>query len=137
MKESADKHLDDLSRKVIGKSTTESLSFDFTNTVMSQIKALNTSKATTYVPLISKRVWSILAIVFIGVLGYLVLGSSNVNSGWLSQIGIDRFLNYEFSNSIVSLDLSQTVIYAILLFGIMLCIQIPLLKHYFNTRTNG
>ncbi len=42
MKENADKHLDDLSRKVIGKSAIESPSFDFTKTIMSQIKTLET-----------------------------------------------------------------------------------------------
>lgn len=134
MNESADKHLDNLSRKVIGESAIENPSFDFTQTVMSQITALNSSKATTYVPLISKRVWSLLAIVFVGVLGYLVLGSSNVESGWLSEIGIDRFLNYEISNPLSGFNMSQTMIYSIVLFGLMFCVQIPLLKRYFDKR---
>ena len=51
MNENADKHLDNLSRRVIGKSAVESPSFDFTQTIMAQIKELKTSKVTTYVPL--------------------------------------------------------------------------------------
>ncbi|WP_299278563.1 hypothetical protein [uncultured Psychroserpens sp.] len=134
MNENADKHLDNLARKVIGKSAIESPSFDFTNTVMSQIKQLSTSKVTTYVPLISKRVWFIVAIAIIGVIVYSIFGSSTADSGLLDKIGMERFSNLEFNNPLGSLDISPTVIYSVLLFIVMLCIQIPFLKHYFDKR---
>lgn len=128
MNENADKHLDNLSRKVIGKSAVESTSLDFTTSVMSQINALNSSSVTTYVPLISKRVWILIILVFAGVVGYVSFGTSEEKNSWLSN------LDYEFVNPLTTLELSQTVVYSVLLFAIMICIQIPLLKHHFNKR---
>jgi hypothetical protein len=128
MNENADKHLDNLSRKVIGKSAVESTSLDFTTSVMSQINALNSSSVTTYVPLISKTVWILIILVFAGVVGYVSFGTSEEKNSWLSN------LDYEFVNPLTTLELSQTVVYSVLLFAIMICIQIPLLKHHFNKR---
>ena len=134
MNENADKHLDNLSRKVIGKSAIESPSFDFTATVMSQIKELGKSKATTYVPLISKRVWFVLALATIGIVIYSIFGTSTTDSGLLDKIGMERFSNIEFNNPLDNFNVSQTLVYAVALFALMLCIQIPFLKHYFNKR---
>nr|WP_321230772.1 hypothetical protein [uncultured Psychroserpens sp.] len=128
MNENADKHLDNLSRKVIGKSAVESPSFDFTKSVMSQINALSTSSVTTYVPLISKKVWALIILVFAGIIGYVSFGTSEEKNSWLSD------LDYEFVNPLSNLEFSQTSVYAVLFLALMICIQIPLLKHYFNKR---
>ena len=130
MNENADKGLDSLSRKVIGKSAIESPSFDFTKRVMSQINALSSSSVTTYVPLISKKVWALIATVFAGIVWLTRSGASKEKSSWVSNLDLD----YEFVSPFATLELSQTVVYAVLLFAIMFCIQIPLLKHYFNKR---
>ena len=128
MNENADKHLDNLSRKVIGKSAVESSSFDFTKSVMSQINALSTTSVTTYVPLISKKVWALIILVFAGIIGYVSFGTSEEKNSWLSD------LDYEFVNPLSNLEFSQTSVYAVLFLALMICIQIPLLKHYFNKR---
>ena len=128
MNENADKHLDNLSRKVIGKSAVESPSFDFTKSVMSQINALSTTSVTTYVPLISKKVWALIILVFAGIIGYVSFGTSEEKNSWLSD------LDYEFVNPLSNLEFSQTSVYAVLFLALMICIQIPLLKHYFNKR---
>ena len=130
MNENADKGLDSLSRKVIGKSAIESPSFDFTKHVMSQINALSSSSVTTYVPLISKKVWALIAIVFAGIVWFTRSGASEEKSSWVSNLDLD----YELVSPFATLELSQTVVYSVLLFAIMICIQIPLLKHYFNKR---
>ncbi|SDS72750.1 hypothetical protein SAMN04515667_2841 [Formosa sp. Hel1_31_208] len=134
MKESADKLLDNLSRKVIGESTIESPSLDFTQTLMSRINMLHTYKVTAYEPLISMRSWILIAFGMIAILGYSVFGTSKSENGLLSDLGLERFSNYEFTNPLASMEFSQTVIYSVVLFAIMLCIQIPLLKRYFNQR---
>jgi len=134
MNENADKNLDNLSRKVIGESSVESPSFDFTQTLMAQIHGVNTSKATTYVPLISKRVWFIIAAAFVSVLGYLVFGTSAEQNSWVTDFGLDRISNIELSNPLATIEFSQTSIYAVALFAIMLCIQIPILKRHFDKR---
>lgn len=138
MNENADKDLDSLSRKVIGKSAIESPSFNFTKSVMSQINALGSSNVTTYVPLISKQVWVLIALVFVGVFGFVSSGTSDTSTtlstsekiGWMSKLNLE----YEFANPLAHIELSQTAIYGVILIAVMICIQIPLLKHYFDKR---
>ncbi|WCO00763.1 hypothetical protein [Psychroserpens ponticola] len=134
MKENADKHLDDLSRKVIGKSAVESPSFDFTQAVMTQINALEVSNATTYVPLISKRIWLCIGIVIVSVLGYLLFGASGTDIKGIEYLKLDRYVNFEVPAVITGFNVSQTMFYVAILFGIMLAIQISILKHQLDKR---
>ncbi|WP_040282683.1 hypothetical protein [Psychroserpens damuponensis] len=139
MNENADKHLDHLSRKVMGKSAVESPSFDFTNRVMSQITSLSTSSATTYVPLISKTVWGLIIVLFVALTVFLGFVTSHrqtthEKSSWLDRLALESISNYEFINPLAHLHLSQTTLYGIVLFAFMFSIQIPVLKHYFNKR---
>ena len=134
MNENVDKKLDNLSRKVMGNSVVESPSVNFTQNLMSQIISLNTSKVTTYVPLISKRVWLLIAVAFLGVLGYLIIGTSGEQNTSITDYGLDRIFNMQYSNPLSSVEFSQTLIYAVALFAIMLCIQIPILKRHFDKR---
>lgn len=134
MKENADKHLDDLSRKVIGESAVESPSFDFTQTVMSKVKALGTSRATTYVPLISKPTWLFIGLGIVSSIGYALFGTSNTETTWFDHIKLNRFIDFSFTNTLTSFDVSQTMVYTALLFAIMLAIQIPILKYQLNKR---
>ena len=134
MKENADKHLDDLSRKVIGKSAIESPSVDFTKSIMSQIKAVEVSKTTTYVPLISKRIWLFVTLGVFSAIGYVFFGSSTTQSKWLEYLNLNNYVGDLFKDAFFGFDVSQTLFYSILLFGIMLLIQIPILKYQLNKR---
>lgn len=134
MQENVDKHLEKLTRKVMSTSTLESPSFEFKSNVMAKIEATRVSSATRYTPLISTRVWIFIGIALVAILLYIVFGDVTVTAGWLSQIGIERFFNYEFSSPISNLNVPTTLLYAVVFFGVMLTIQIPLLKRYFNQR---
>ena len=133
MKENADKHLDDLSRKVIGKSAVESPSFGFTQAVMSQIEALKTS-TTTYVPLISKQAWLFISVAIASAVGYVLFGSSQTETTWFESLQLERYVDFEFMSAFSSFNVSQTMLYIALLFAIMLAIQIPILKHQLDKR---
>lgn len=134
MNENADKHLDELSRKVMRHSTIEHPSIDFTQNVMSQVENIATSDVTTYVPLISKRLWFLIitALVAIGSLAFF--GIFNNSNSWFDRLPLDRISEYSFPNPFATIEFSQTVLYAALLFAIMMCIQIPILKRYFDKR---
>jgi len=134
MKENADKHLDDLSRKVIGESVIESPSFDFTQNVMSQVKALATSRATTYVPLISKRIWLFIGLCIAFMLGYVFFGSSNTETTWLEHLKLNRYVDFTKIDAFTNFNVSQTMLYITLVFAIMLAVQIPILKHQLDKR---
>ena len=130
MNNKTDKYLDDLARTILTESNVESTSFNFTNQVMSHIYQLKTNQALTYKPLISKTGWLLIALGSIVVLCYaLFFGQEEDSLGWLNKVNFKVL-----SNIFLGFKLSKTVTYSIVLFGFMLCIQIPLLNHHFNKR---
>lgn len=135
MQDNTDKYLDDLTKKVIKIGSIESPSFNFTNAVMSQVEALGKNQLTVYKPLISKKIWALILISFLLILVYILFfGTQTEPSGWLSTVDFSALTNNSVSNSLSSFKLSKTVMYAIVLFGIMFCIQIPFLKNHFDKR---
>lgn len=134
MQENVDKHLEGLTRKVMKTPELESPSFNFKSVVMSEIEGVELSSTTKYVPLISKRSWVLIGVTLLALILYFILSDITITAGWLSKIGIERFYNFEISNPLADLNVSTTLIYAIGLFGLMLTVQIPLLKRYFDQR---
>ncbi|WP_298556685.1 hypothetical protein [uncultured Algibacter sp.] len=134
MEEKETKYLDSLSRKVIEEASVESPSFNFTNAVMSKVNALQESKATVYKPLISKTSWILISLGAIALVLYvLFFGSNEASSNWVKSIDFGALSNINL-NIIPSVSLSKTFTYAVLFFGLMICIQIPLLKNHFDKR---
>ncbi|MBO6606864.1 hypothetical protein [Psychroserpens sp.] len=134
MEENVNSHLEELTKKVMTTPDLESPSFDFKSSVMTEINTIEQSSVTTYEPLISIRAWVFIGLALIALVFYFVFGDITVTTGWLSKIGIERFYSFEISSPITNLNVSSTLVYAIVFFGIMLAIQIPLLKRYFDQR---
>ncbi len=129
MKENEDKYLDDFTKKIIKKASLESPSIHFTSEIMSQVSALNKSKVIAYKPLISKQTWVLIALSFIGLCIYLIFGPETHQSSWLGSLDFSKF-----TNVLSGFTISKTLMYAIAFFGLMLCIQIPVLKNHFDKR---
>lgn len=129
MNEHKNKHIDHFVEKVMKSSTLETPSFDFTTKVMSQITVTSKSTVTVYKPLISKTVWGILVLLTVGVVVFSVFSKDTTTFGWFDKLDLSRVFNL-FSG----VKISQTAMYSVMMFAVMLCIQIPLLKHYFNKR---
>jgi len=128
------KYLDNLSSKIIGKTTIESPSFNFTDSVMSKVNALHESKATVYKPLISKTSWVLIGFGILALVLYILFfGTKIETSNWIQSINFSMFSNINM-DLLPSLSISKTVTYAFLFFGLMICIQIPLLKNHFDKR---
>ena len=133
MKENADNYLDDLAKKVIKETAVERPSFNFTDIVMSEVNLLSKSHATIYQPLITKKTGLLIFVGFLSVILYIVLfGTQTESSGWFSNIDFSVLSNTKLSYSIPSFNISKIGMYAVVLFGIMFCIQISYLKHQFN-----
>lgn len=129
MKEKAKKHIDQFVDKVMRSSTLETPSFGFTANLMSQITVTSRSTVTVYKPLFSKTAWVILFLLTAGMVGFLIFSKDTTTLGWFDQLDFSSVTN-KFSG----IKISQTTMYSFLMFGVMLFIQIPLLKHYFNKR---
>lgn len=129
MKENANKHIDQFVDRVMKSSKLETPSFDFTAKIMSQITVNQRSKVTVYKPLISKTTWGILLVLTAGMVGFQIFSQESTSLGWFDKLDFSIV-----SNLFSGVKISQTTMYSLLMFGVMLFIQIPLLKHYFNKR---
>ncbi|MCH7525660.1 MAG: hypothetical protein IIC74_11880 [Bacteroidetes bacterium] len=134
MKEHTEQHLDKLAKKVIQLSSLESPSLDFTAKIMDKIEVSTASSITVYKPLISKRMWLLISILVIASLSYGIFSSGLENLGWFDKVDFSIISNNKVTEAISGITFSKTLIYAIVSFGLMMCVQIPYLKNYFDKR---
>lgn len=134
MNDNVDKNIERLVDKTMKHSELESPSLDFTNVVMAQVNALDRSTITTYQPLISKPMWFVIFTIALAIVLYVFFGTTTSESGWLNTIDLSVLTDNKFSNAFFGFKVSKIVTYAIVLFGFMLFIQVPMLKHYFDKR---
>ncbi|WP_411768184.1 hypothetical protein [Winogradskyella sp. A3E31] len=130
--EKHDKKIEELVNKLMTDDSLEQAPNDFTDNVMSKIEALSASKAIVYKPLIPKYLWWLIGAGFLGLVSYVLFQDSG-NTASLSErynlpdVALNPFEGFSF-------DFSNTFMYVFVLLAIMLSIQIPLLKQYFNNR---
>ena len=89
---------------------------------------------TTYKPLIPGYLWFVGGFLLVAITGYLFLSTTTEESTWLPALDFSKLTNNNLTQSLSSFSLPKTVLYAILSLGLMICIQIPVLKHYFDKR---
>jgi hypothetical protein len=126
--EESDKNIEKFIGKIMAESTLESPSIDFTSKVMSQILVAERSKIQDYKPLISTPIWIVILGSLISLILYTVFG----NEPYDSEIGHSYIVNT--ANLFSELHFSKNTIYAILIVPLMILIQIPLLKNYYDKK---
>ena len=134
MEKHLNKKIEDVTDRMMQNIGVEKPSVDFTASLMQNIHTLDTKKVTSYKPLISKPIWAGLAIAFIAVIYFIVSTNDTTSSGWINSLDFSVLTNNKLTNGLSSFSLPKTMAYAIGLFGIMLCVQIPFLKHHFDKR---
>lgn len=134
MKNNVDNQIEKLIDKSIKKAQLQKPSLGFTNSVMAQVNALKHSSITTYRPLISKPIWFLIFTVAVLIVLYVIFGSTTNNSDWLSFIDLSVLSNNTITNALTGFNVSKSVLYAVVLFGLMFFIQVPILKHHFDKR---
>lgn len=139
MKEKATKNVDELVDKMMKSSLLETPSFNFTDVVMQHVSAISKNKVTDYKPLISKTVWGFILAGFIATIIFVVFGTQTQTSGWLNSVDYSLFSNNKISHILANLKfpntvISKTFVYAFVFLAVMVCVQIPILKHHFNQR---
>jgi hypothetical protein len=133
MKANEDKQLEKLVDRMMKDRVLETPSIDFTSQVMSQVLATQKSEITTYKPLISTPVFILIFSSLTFLIAYVLLNGNSSSA--------TRFLNLNFTvlanlNPTRNFHFSEITTYSVVLTTIMLCIQIPLLKNYFDSRYN-
>lgn len=126
-----DKKIDDLVKKAIQNTELDAPSFNFTENIMQTIEVIENKKSVIYKPLISKTVWLVLFIGFVGLIIYTFY-APNISSGNL--IDFDKVISYLPSINLPKITLSKIAVNSILLISVIIVIQFSILKNYFNKR---
>ena len=130
--EKDEKRIEDLVNRLMKVDQLEKAPMDFTDNVMAKIEALSQSKTIVYKPLIPKYVWWLVIAGFVGLVGYLFFNNSGDTTSLSEKYNLPEVSLNPFEG--LAFDFSNSLIYATVLFAIMVCIQIPLMRQYFNNR---
>ena len=130
------KHIEELdafAKKYIKEVEIETPSVDFTANIMQSILQTENLELYKATPLISKKVWGVLAIVLIGSMVFVSKGTS------LSWIKMPAFkMNYlsriQIPNVFENITISNTMLYACFFFTVMVFIQIYYLKNHLTKK---
>jgi hypothetical protein len=134
MKEQANTSVENLVDKMMKSSTLESPSVDFTSQILSKIETLQQSKTTVYQPLISKKIWVLIISGCIALVVYAFFSTSSESSSWLSTVDYSKLPTFNISERLSTITFSKTMMYALVLLSLMVFVQIPLLKNYYDKR---
>jgi len=134
MKDHTEQQLDKLAKKVMKSSLLENPSLDFTANIMAKVDAFAKSKTIVYQPLISKTAWIIIIILVVGILSLGFFENGFESLGWFDTIYHSIITDNKISKTISSIAISKTMMYAIVFFGVVFFIQIPILKNRFEKR---
>ncbi|MBF7092653.1 hypothetical protein IUY40_14040 [Flavobacterium sp. ALJ2] len=130
MKES-DKYYENLVDKVMVESTLQKPSADFTSKIMSQVFIIEKNKRIVYKPLISKPVWIVIFGSLIAFVGYVIFAGNQVTDYDLKGSAL---YYSKMDNLIPVFQFSKSTSYAVLIVVLMVLIQIPLLKNYYDKK---
>jgi len=122
-----DKNIEKFIDKIMAETSLETPSFDFTSKIMAQVSATKEIKANEYKPLISKPIWYAVFGILIGIVIYAFFNRSKESQ-------LDTDLSAKISSMIPNLHFSDAATYSVLIITLMVLIQIPILKNYFDKR---
>ncbi|MGK0447261.1 MAG: hypothetical protein ACJA2M_001033 [Polaribacter sp.] len=127
------KEFDAFAKKYLKEIKTESLSKDFTASLMNKIVLENSKSVINTKALISKKVW---VVIFASVLAVVLIPFKASEKSLITIPKLDfSFLEkIQIPNLLENVSVSNTVMYAILFFGLMFMVQVIFLKNHFNKR---
>ena len=120
--------MDRLTRKWVKEAGEHQPSASFLSNVMMGIERQVAKQA--YQPLISRKAWVFIVLLFIGWMGVLYYYPAT-QLNFLKELTVTGYFSFE--NPFSSIDISNITMYAIGFLALFL-VQIPFLKHYMNKR---
>lgn len=126
MKEN-DKNVAEFVEKLMKETPLETPSFDFTSKIMAHIAVSEQVKMKQYKPLISKPVWFGIFGILFAIVGYSIFGN-------VEKTKIEMDFISKISGLIPNVQFSEVTTYSVLIVTLMVLVQIPLLKNYFDKR---
>jgi hypothetical protein len=129
MKATEDNELEKWVDHWMENSTLESPSSDFTANIMAQIATNTVTEATTYRPLLSSFTIFGIIISALAIILYGIINNTNSSISWIPNW--NAFQNYSFWNT---LQFSKVTTYCFVATTLVVFIQIPILKSYYEKR---
>lgn len=127
-----DKQLNQFIGKSIRLISLSSPSENFEERILQKIQTSEIKNEVLDKPLISKLTWILLGLGFVSLMVYLTTLFDTQQSLWIKNSNdIDTYFSRFFS-TFEPLQFSSTVFYSVMCFFIMIAIQLPILKHYFD-----
>lgn len=129
------KHIEELdafAKKYIKEIKQEQPSIDFTSTIMQTITKETSSEVFKTKPLISKRVWALIFGCIVAL--FFIPTKSNEGLINLPEINFSFLEKIQASSLLEYFSVSNTVLYALFFFGLMIIAQVVFLKNHFNKR---
>jgi len=133
MDDKSEKKLEEFTEKLLKDFSHETPSFDFTTKVMSRVEVASNTTISEYKPLISKKIWFVLAFLVTGVFSYLIFGNVQIENYWFSAMQSYISSNLKVFN-MPDFEVSNVFSYAVMGFAFFMSIQVFLLKNHFNKR---
>ncbi|MEE9361328.1 MAG: hypothetical protein V3U92_01880 [Cellulophaga sp.] len=89
-----------------------------------------------YTPLISKRIWGLVAVVILGIFGFVFFNENPTDVTWMYLANLNGLAEYKvfqlFSDiSFADIHLSKTFVYGMVILSLLVCVQVLYLKKYF------
>lgn len=125
--------LDTFAKKYIQEIKEESPSKDFTTSLMSAIVLENSKSVTVSKALISKKTWFVILSIVLAVV-LIPFKSQEKSLFTMPELDFSFFNKIQIPNVLENFSISNTVLYAIFLFGLMLIAQVLFLKNHLNKR---
>ncbi|MGG8497635.1 hypothetical protein ACQY1Q_14595 [Tenacibaculum sp. TC6] len=125
--------LDVFAKKYIREIEEEKPSVDFTATIMQTITQVEKTTVYDSTPLISKKVWFVLAGI-LGVCMFLVSKEKPVEWLKMPEFNFDFASRFDITPFLEGIKISDTVLYVCFFSTLMVFIQIYMLKEYFNKK---
>ena len=130
------KHIEELdafAKKYIKEIPQEKPSLDFTASIMQTIAKESTSKVFKTTALISKKAWFVIAAFVLAVL-FIPFKESEKSLLNFPKVDLSFFDKIQIPNLFESFAVSNTVLYSVFFFGLMIIAQVVFLKNYYNKR---
>jgi len=125
--------LDAFAKKYVKEIKNEQPSLNFTASIMQTIAKESTAKVFKRTVLISKKVWFVIS-VFVLAAVFIPFKASYKGLVNLPKVNFSFFDKIQITNLFESFSVSNTVLYSVFFFGLMIMAQVVFLKNHFNKR---
>lgn len=125
------KELDAFAKKYVKEIATEKTSANFTKNVLDLI--LEEEKKAVYkaTPIISKKTWLFVSL-FIASCCFFLFKENSTENFEFPKIDFSFFTNLTSYNILENISISPSIMYAVVIFSVLVFIQIGYLKNYLN-----